>query len=225
MQLSVVFSYNKCIKLPDLTLPPEEITLDDMAIDDMTINKLKEINSGNIEIISSPTTGITREINGIFSSIKIVSKEDALRALLNVRGIFQISDDYSFCCIEIDKDRIDLQVFTFNQLYKGIIVDGATFRVVAMKDGTPTSVSGVYQCISDTNVVPEISSELALETVPLSRNAHVVALYLVVYVDKNDRSHLCWKYETCSNWLTEHNIYYVDAHDGSLIDSVSTVVN
>lgn len=223
--LTTLLSCNKSTKLPEQTLPPKEIALDNLVIDDMTIDELNALNSGNIEIIHSPTTGITRQINGIFSKIEIMSEEDALLALLNVRGIFQIPDDYSFCCLEVDRDRTEFQVFTFNQLYKGIIVDGSMFRVVATKNGTPVSVSGIYQYISDIDTTPTISAESALETVPLDRSVHIAALSLVIYVDKDTGSHLSWKYETHSNQLTECKIYYVDAHDESLINSVPTAIS
>lgn len=225
MLLSTLLSCNGNAILPELTLSPEEITLDEMLIDDMTIEELNELNLGSIEIIYAPSTGIPRQINGIFSNIKIKTAQDALLALLNVRGIFQIPDDCSFCCLEIDRDRVEFQVFTLNQLYKGIIVDGSIFRVVATKDGTPASVSGIYQHISDVDTTPTLSAELALKAISLGRGVHVATLSLVIYVDENTESHLCWKYETNSNRSSECKIYYVDAHDGKLLSSIPTVIN
>lgn len=227
MLLSMFFSDCGNTQLPELPLPPKEIPLvaDDSIIDDMTVGELNQLNSSNIEIIYAPSTGIPRQINGIFSKYKIMSDQDALLALLNVRGILQIPDDCSFCCLEIDNNRVEFQVFTLNQLYKGIVVDGSLFQIVAEKDGTPVSVSGIYQHISDVDIIPALSAESAMKAIQLGQNARISALSLVIYMDENAESHLCWKYETCSNRLTECKIYYVDAHDGNLLISIPTVIS
>ena len=206
--------------LPDPEPLPIAVNLEmeDLMIEDMTIEKLYDLNNGDVEIIYAPSTGIPRQINGIFSTEKISSEQDALKSLLSVRSIFQIPDDCSFTCLGFDDDRIDLQVYTLNQLYKGVLVDGGLFRIVTTKEGVPVSISGSYLQVGDVDENPVLSVQDGYKAIPFESYTPISSVSLIIRLTQDNESHLCWKYETFSK------VYYVDAHNGILLDTISIVI-
>lgn len=211
-------------------LPVPELLHDEIAVkavdgrvENITMDTLSS--NADIDVIYSPATGCPRQIDGTFSPHIIQSEEDALIALLSVRDIFHIPDDCSFCSAGMDEDRVDHRVYLFNQLYQGVTVNGALFRVVTTKEGVPVSVGGIYQQCIDVNVVPALSYEDGVKLLPLGDKTDISAISLVIYCDADDLYHLCWRYETKSARLSDCKIYYVDAHDASLVGTAPTAVS
>jgi hypothetical protein len=81
-----------------------------MQYENLSIEDIMELNHGNVEITRDPATDIPKWIDGIFTTRTITSEEDAVLALLDVRGIFGIESS-NFACVDIDDSREKLRAF------------------------------------------------------------------------------------------------------------------
>jgi len=146
---------------------PKEIKINESKLkEDLSYDDLKELNGGNVEtkgqswahtdessyvederlplgIEMRYFTYTVREINGIFSTRKIRTSNDAVYALMSVRSHFDIKD-VSFACTEKITTE-DKRAFFLQQLHKGVAVSGGGYYIEASKKGIPICVRGCFQ--------------------------------------------------------------------------------
>lgn len=206
----------------DYGKPYYEITLEEIPIDmsqvteNLSIRDLKEMNGDDLVVNYDYSNSETpRNIIGVFTTRKILTPEDALYALMSVRGIMKI-EETSFACTNVVDWGVK-KIFYFQQLYKGIPVEGGDLGVSATGEGEPLSASGYYMPVKEIDVTPRFSIEEALESVNLEKGTRVDNYQLVISQD-----HLVWKV-TVVGWgfrrgdRDAFKIVYVDASTGSVL--------
>ena len=58
--------------------------------EDLSINDINKLNNGNVEIDYDPETGYPREIWGLFTTLKIFNKVDAVKSLSSVLSVSEL---------------------------------------------------------------------------------------------------------------------------------------
>lgn len=211
-------------KIEDVQDSYEEIKKDPESYEELTLDELKKINGGNIEIENDPDTDIPRSITGKFSSNTINTSEEALTALMGLRNIMKIEDD-SFSCMDIDKDSTDLCVYTLCQLYNGVIVDEGIFKIAVNKeDGTPFSVRGKFMPGISIDTVPVLSSDEAKTKMNLTKKQKIAEDTLLIYSLSDNEYKLCWKYEIKAKDVTQNKSIYVDSTTGEIVNEIYTTI-
>lgn len=206
-------NYNE-VSISPVTLPSKIDGYENFGLDD-----LRALNDGNVDFVYFPDSKKIREINGVFSTQIVQDEQDALMALLSVRDLFEITN-FDFSCSDISTDRDDVIVFTFNQLYKGIPVDGGLFRVIVYKDGTPKSVSGIFYSNINIETGSFITSEEGQRNLSIPPS-DISKSELVIYINQNEIAYLSWKYSISSHkWSNQldEKVIFVDAKNGDILE-------
>lgn len=193
--------------------------------ENFTEDELFTMNGENLKIFRDPVSDIPRQIEGRFTTRTIRNEQDALMALLSVRGLMNITD-YQFACTETDDDRNDFCVFTLQQLYQNIPVEMGYFRIVADKEGNPVSVSGTYQPEISMETEARLSAKEGGKLLPLGFGSKILSVKLVIYTDVDGNYHLAWRYSIASGQFMgslEDRIIYLDAVKGEILQDKTTV--
>lgn len=190
------------------------------SYENLSYEDLCHMNDNAMEVQYHASTRIPWEIRGIFSTQIIKSEQDALRALLSVRDFFHIAD-YEYYCSSYDTSRSKYDIYTLNQLYRGVLIENGFFQICITKDGTPASVKGAFQKVSDMDTSPAFSKEDARDCLDLEREESVESTTLVIYTDSHERQELCWKFKVSANndGMRDRDIY-ISAITGELIAKV-----
>ena len=183
--------------------------------EDYTLDELYNLNDNNCEVIFEPGTNNVKEINGKFSTNKVTNANEALRALLNVRSLFGITS-FDYFCSEIDA-REDLTVFTLNQLYTGITVEGGFFQIGVDEQGTTSFVRGKYIEVKNIQMEPQISYDKGINNLNLNKNENIQQVELIVYGLENSQPCLCWKYTIKTTDPVNDRVIYLDAITGAVV--------
>jgi hypothetical protein len=213
-----------CGGRPAQAEPPEPIPVDAALIGDaLSMEELTAPGRGPIEIIRDPETGLPRQINGRFTSRIVLTPQDAVLALTDVRSVMNISD-FAFACADTDESRVALRVFTLEQLYRGIPVTGGSFRVFATKDGEAAAVSGVYRRDIDIDPTPKIQEKTAEKSVPLGKGMRIEAVRLTIFTPPGKSPALCWEYRVASADVLGGKTVYIDAVTGAVSAEIPSAV-
>lgn len=196
--------------------------------EDLSLQEIKDLNEGHLNITYFPDAGnIPKEINGLFSTRKIFTAEDALYALLSVRTIMRI-EDASFACTKED-DSGEYKRFDFVQMYKGLPVFNGGFTVYATKEeGEPVSVSGFYMSGLNLDVNPEITEKEARKAVKTEGRTKITESRLVVYgtYGKSEpESCLAYKFVVSGKDMINSKEVYVNAVTGNIIAEYPLVMS
>jgi Zn-dependent metalloprotease len=195
---------------------PVQIAVDlSSAEEDLSLEEIRALSGGRLEIVTDPRTGLPAQIEAVFSARKIFTAEDAVRSLFSVRTLMRIKG-FAFACID-SESRESVNVFFLQQLHEGVPVFGGMFRVIAGKDGTPVSVSGTYKpgIVLDTR--PSLSARAAGESVPLDFGMKLSEAGLEIYELSESDYRLCRKYYVKSKDKAKEKLVFVDAHSGEMI--------
>lgn len=183
--------------------------------EDYTLDELYSLNDNNCEVIFEPGSSNIKEINGKFSTNKVRNANEALRALLNVRSLFGITS-FDYFCSEIDV-RNDLTVFTLNQLYTGITVEGGFFQIGVNKQGITSFVRGKYIELKNIQTEPQISYDKGINTLNLNKNENIQEVELIVFGLENSQPCLCWKYTIKTADPVNDKVIYLDTITGAVV--------
>lgn len=220
---TTVFFINSCNTIREEKLETVMTADTQKFTEDLDENALNELNGGFVNIIYDSKTDIPKQIDGIFSTKKIETAEDALYAMMSVRTFMKIHG-VQFACIDSNLSEDDINTFVFTQVYEGIAVDNCIFRIVADKDGTPRSVYGIYGNDIEINTVPSIPAKAGIEFVTLSEDTRISSYQLVIY-KKNSEYFLSWKYKISSKDPLHEKYVYIDAHTGQLVADIPNAIS
>jgi Zn-dependent metalloprotease len=125
-----------------------------------------------------------------------------------------------------------LTMITYQQVYKGLNVDGCLFKVIFNEENRVKSTSGTIVPNLDLDVVPKLSEDEAIEfarpALPQDMTFTLAQANLLIYRTDMTRGeigtnhlayHVIFK---CTQHLETHYVY-VDAHDGEVLSSYSPV--
>lgn len=223
MIVTMLLLVSGCKRVPEPTELPEKTLADLEAVtEDFDMEELNELNHGEVQVYYDAVTGKLRQIDGKFSTKRILTKEDALLALMSVRSLMGITA-YDYSCEAIDDERNELCVYFFRQLYEGVPVEDGYFRVAAAKDGEPVSVSGAFQEVAAVDKEPSVSYRDGQKMFSRSFGSKIESVQLVVYKEEEE-THLCWKYLVSAGNLPESRNIYVDANTGKMVYESTNVV-
>jgi len=161
---------------------------------------------------------IPGRISGEFTTITVLTPEDAVRSLTSVRDVMNIGS-FSYLCNNVEIDRNGGSTYRLQQVYKGIPVHNGRFGIVVNSEGVALEVSGGYVGINNLNTTPKISQEKARESFQLEENERIYRTELVVYRTRENEIRLCWYFTITPKSITGINLYYrfVNAHTGELV--------
>ncbi|MDR2087884.1 MAG: hypothetical protein LBP73_00835 [Clostridiales Family XIII bacterium] len=197
------------------TVSPVAIS-EQLQSEDLSLEDIIALNHGDVEIIRDPATDIPRQINGIFTTRSILSEEDAVLALLSVRGILGIESS-NFACIDIDDSRENLRVFSLEQLHNGLSVWGGGFRVTASKTGAPVSVGGTFQRGIEIETTPRLDEQEACKRVTLKSGQKTKKVQLMVFTAPDSEPRLSWQIVVGAKNPLDEKLVMVDALSGSVL--------
>jgi hypothetical protein len=213
-----------CGRNPAQTDAPEAIRFDAKLLNDaLSIEDIKAPGHDPVEIIRDPATGLPWQINGKFTPRIILTPQDAVLALTDMRDIMNISD-FAFACADVDESRVALRVFTLEQLYLGIPVTDGRFRVIATKDGEAAAVSGVFRQDIDVDPIPKIPEKDAEKALSLGKEMRIEAVRLAIFTLPKKPPALCWEYRIASADVLGGKTVYIDAATGEVSADISTAV-
>lgn len=125
-----------------------------------------------------------------------------------------------------DLISVSLIVYTLNQLYEDVFVDGGQFWIVANKTtGIPVSASGTYQKNITIDVNPAITSDECISSIELYKLQKIHEVNLVVYHPDESDYILCWKFDIRSSDITQNKIIYVSAISGTVVKEIYTTIS
>lgn len=225
-------------------ITPEEIKINESKLkEDLSMDDLRNLNGGYVEIKGQSWAhtdessyvgdervplGIemryfnssVREINGVFSTRKILTANDAAYALMSVRSYLNIKNA-SFACTEKITTE-DKRAFFLQQLYNGVAVSNGGYYIEASKNGTPICVRGGFflNFTTDIDLEPKISERKALATVkknmPPNERIEVRRSQLFIY-EPDSKDRLVWRFILYDNEDKDYGaIIYVDAMTGKI---------
>jgi Zn-dependent metalloprotease len=187
--------------------------------EDFTLEDLRKLNEdGSIDILYDKITGIPRFIDGKFSTIKIISPEDALNSLGSVKSLLKMDDPTNeFHCIRIDSDEIS-NIFIMQQIYKCVEVLNKQLVVVTNKDGEPISLSGEYAPGLSLDVTPLLQENMARKILSEKRRtAKFEDSRLVIYVSAKSVPYLCWLFVLREKKEINNSAVLIDARTGNIV--------
>ncbi len=195
---------------------PEAVPVDLEEIEDLSLEDLEELNGGEVRIIRHPKTGVPLEIEGVFSARPILTAEDAVSALLNVRGLMGVGGS-EFSCEDVDDERNGIRAFTLRQLYEGIPVEQGVFQVYAGDDGTPIAVRGIWRETAGAAVRPSVTAEEGKKSLTLEGGSRAASPELVIYAPDGGGPSLSWRYWISSGDPLKEKYVFVSAGDGTVL--------
>ena len=201
-------------KVPTFTLKKATPVFSSKALE---TDNLKKLNTTRQAILRVSKGKKPTFIDGKFSSTKITSFKSAISALNNLHYTMGFKNAEQ----EFKEDTLfthpKANFYRLQQYHNGIPVFGRRLVVSTDANGNAESVSGRYADIS-TSASASVNEEKALDVVKkLVPDAENIASDgLFYYVDKNDKSSLCWKVST------DDSIYFIDASKASVVDTLPT---
>jgi Zn-dependent metalloprotease len=165
------------------------------------------------------------------------SREKALTALKRASRNLGIEDPQrDLEWVGTQPDPIGGEQSIFRQTYRGLSVFGTLVRVHFDTDGALTTINGSFVSDIDLDPVPLVDAHIAeaaaariieKQTGHDATNLHVSTATLMIYREgfvrgKNGDNHLAWEVEITSPPVL-HEVVYLDAHDGRLLDQRSKV--
>jgi Zn-dependent metalloprotease len=191
-------------------------------------------------VITSPATGNPEfvRLNEDHPSPKVASSRRSAMDLLTRHarffGLADPSDELQWLGNRPDPTGGTQTVF--RQVYRGVPVFGSLVRVHLRADGTPATVNGVVVSDIDLDPVPRLDAHVAeavaarLIAKQSGRNVdrlEVSPAVLLVYRENLVRgfpgdNHLAWEVEVVAQ-PDLHEVLYLDAYDGRLLDRRSEI--
>lgn len=223
--LAIYINFNKT----ELINPPTAISVGNIeSIDALTIDDLYILNDGNVNIIYEPGTKVPREIEGKFTTNRILNQQDAAVALMGLRELLLISE-YDFYCYSVYEggtEGNEVTTFQLVQLHEGVPVDSG-FRITASKSGEPISVRGKFMEVGDDiETDPVISYKDGLDLIDLEPGTYVRSAQLVISKMDEKGLRLCWVYETESrDNPTDGKYAFIDAITGEFVIEFTIAVS
>jgi Zn-dependent metalloprotease len=191
--------------------------------EDLTIDEIINLNDGVIAIQYDRGTGLPYIIRGLFTTRKINSAKDAVKALSSIRSIMRI-DQLSFTCTKKEKTE-DYRVFYLQQLYKGIMVYGGFFKVTARNTGEPYELIGSYVSGIELDITPELTATEASNNISLHEGRRISETLLVIYTDPEEDVRLSWRYTIVIGDIVYEKYIFVDANTGESLAVVPLIIN
>lgn len=209
--LLIYINFNKT----KLISPPSAIPVGNIEnIDALTIDDIYIMNDGDVNIIYQPGTKVPREIEGKFTTNRILNQQDAVVALIGLRELLLISEYYFYCYRVVEGGTEGNEVTTFEliQLHKGVPVDSG-FTITATKSGEPIKVRGKFREVgNDLETDPVISYKDGLNLIDLDPGTYVKSAQLVICQMDKKGFRLCWEYETgARDNPTDGKYVFIDA--------------
>ncbi|MCL5960380.1 MAG: PepSY domain-containing protein, partial [Chloroflexi bacterium] len=206
--------------------PPQDLGPSDL------LSHLKQTAQGELDINWDSSTGIPDFILGNIplDGLAGVSADPDTKARSFIRyysRLFKLKDsDNEFSLVSNAPDELGMIHLKFQQYYQGVKVYGSQLAV-HLKNHTVTAVNGRYTPDISLSVTPEVSSQEAEQAAVkdlAARNASVVPgkTELVVY-NAVDGPHLAWTTRLASDNPPGRWVYFVDAHNGSVINKYDTI--
>ena len=183
--------------------------------EDLSLDDIKKLNGGTVEIIYLPDINIPKEIKGKFTNGTIKSEEDAIASLASVRTLMHINE-ISYVCVDIVEDE-HIKSFYLQQVYNGVIVLNGTFRVIATYEGEPVAIIGIYINGIEIDTTPLVAINDAKKSVILEKGTKISETKIAVYKDDDEIVHLCWLFDIYSREPLKNKTIVVDAYTGKYI--------
>jgi hypothetical protein len=168
------------------------------------------------------------EISGPFTTRKIFSAEDAVKAIASVRTLLGV-ERLSFCCLESTREYLQAKYFILQQLYDNIEVSSGWMQVDAdLYSGEIWQVRNYYKGgIEESGLVtvPTLSAEEAAKQFSLAKDTWIVAAVLLIdpvndYVP-SEGYRLVWRFiigrALTPSTVIQARYLYIDAHTGEII--------
>lgn len=143
------------------------------------------------------------------------------------RSLFRISDPQSEVRpVKQVSDRAGNSCIALQQLYKGLPVEGGTLRVQFDTKKSISSVSNKFIPDLDIDVKPDITADQALKKAladaktgkPMADDTPQLVIYR-----RKEQTCLAWRLQIDDFEHVRDLMYYVDAHDGSIIHRFNTL--
>jgi len=201
-------------KVPTFTLKKATPVFSSKALE---TDNLKKLNTTRQAILRVSKGKKPTFIDGKFASSKITSFKSAISALNNLHYTMGFKNAEQ----EFKEDSLfthpKANFYRLQQYHNGIPVFGRRLVVSTDANGNAESVSGRYADIS-TSASASVNEENALDVVKklVPDAVSIASDGLFYYVDKNDKSSLCWKVST------DDSIYFIDASKASVVDTLPT---
>lgn len=195
----------------------------------------KKESDKNLEIHLSKSTGKTNFIKIKNSRLQKLTAGDvtlvARQALRDYGKYFALSSaDKDLVQIKEETDPLGMKHVKYNQNYKDIPVFGAQLIVHLNADGSTSSINGVTADEINLDTNPAFSKEKAIakaeeifakDTGAKNEEVARAALYIlnkgIIEGKSGGNNYLVWLVEIFDAKARERRIYFIDAHDGSLV--------
>ncbi|SHK61069.1 M4 family metallopeptidase [Fibrobacter sp. UWB12] len=201
-------------KKPEFTFKSPTPLFATKAIEKDNLNK---INNARLNILQIGRGKKPTFVDGKFTTEKVTSFKKAISALNSLHhtmGFKNVDQEYKE---DSFNSYLKKNFYRLQQYHQGIPVYGRQLVVSTDENGNVESLSGRYTDVSVTsNVVvnEDKAIDLVKKDVPNVMNITSEGLYY--YVDKADKSTLCWKI------ATDFSVYFVDAAKGSFVEILTT---
>jgi hypothetical protein len=208
----------------ELLPPPEQVQVSQAdQIESLSQDDIIALNYGEVEIIQRPKTDLLLEVNGKFTTLRVLTAEDAVLSLASVKDLFGI-ENLSFVCLEID-DRESMQAFFLQQLYNGLPVEGGSFAVYAEKDGETIAVRGRHVSGISVDAVPALDAKSLAANLDMEKGSKILSAQLVIFaLFDDDDPRLAWKFNVAGNSISSDKNLYADANTGDILGEVPLII-
>jgi hypothetical protein len=202
---------------------PAVIPVENMTFDEsVTIDEIKVNSDGAVEVITSPGTGLPREITGKFSDRSILSAEDALASLGGVRDIMGIKT-FAYASERVE-ERSKIRLFFLRQIYKGLPVIEGQFTVIATIAGEAYAIRGNYVNIEGVGVSPQMREADAKSLLGIADSDKPGKGRLVIYSDIDTPAALCWEFRINADRPSDKRYIYQDANTGEILEDIPVAI-
>ena len=196
----------------------KDINIDVTTLPNLTIEDLEAMSGeeSHLSIIRNPNTKLVQTVNGKFYDSTIQTAEDAVTALMSLRGLYEIPDDTIFRFTGTDVDIDGNAIYQLQQTLDGLLVGDEPFELAVDIEGNPIYITGDYIPISDIDTTPTISVDEAksILNTELELGEYVKSTNLIIYKSVSGEYYLAWELLVNSTSFERPSRYLVDAHTG-----------
>lgn len=159
-------------------------------------------------------------IMGRITDEKITSPRAAIRALNSLHytmGFENSQQEFDEEDVEIRRQKDGTTFYRMKQYHNGIPVDGHTLIVSTDSEGNAETLSGQYAKISCNDDI-KITEEQAKANIEKKYGVVLSSEGLTYYVDDNEKSTLCWRFNT------EEYLLYISTESGETVNMYPNII-
>jgi len=180
----------------------------------ITLEEVQALNGNQAVIEYQEKYRIVYSIEGVISSQKICSLEEALAVLYDYRDIFELGG-FEYAGIMEEED--DLIYYKLRQLKNGVYVRGYGFTIVTTKEGDAIRIIGDYLGVFEFDPDSILSHrECVRMNKQYFKGSEIAKAQLLICKFPN-RTELCWRYEVFSRGPSPHVSVSISAITGEIV--------